>query len=219
MAMVLPLGVFALAAWAFGVLVEEVFDRATMVHWDERAVAWMHAHASPAGTRLFRLLTQLGSVVAWLVVVAVALWLWHRQLRTLLVLWLAGNVGGLLVQFAFKAAVGRARPTWAARGLQLHAMSFPSGHTMIATVCYLLLAHVLAEALDWSSRRRAVAFAFALLVVLLVATSRLYLGAHFPSDVAGGAAAGVAWVAGCVAALRFARRHPAPRGSLSHTSS
>lgn len=207
--MMTALGVFALAAWAFGALVEEVFDRATMVRWDDRVESWMHAHASAGFTRAFRAITQLGSIGALLVVGLVAVWLWSRRDPLLLHVWLAGNVIGLLVQLALKLAVGRARPPWAEGALQLHATSFPSGHTMNAAVCYLLLAHILGDTLGWSRPRRAAAHLLAVLVVLLVAASRVYLGAHFPSDVAGGTAAGVAWVAGCVVALRLARRRKA----------
>jgi len=48
----------------------------------------------------------------------------------------------------------------------------------------------------------------AVLLVLLVGLSRMYLGVHYLSDVLGGYAAGVVWLAACITGLEVALRMP-----------
>ena len=210
-ALVSGIAVFALAAWAFSSLLEEVLDGATLVRWDTGVSAWMHAHATSGGLLAFRVITQLGQGGVWLTIALVGWWLWRRRERLLLGTWLAGNAGGALVEQALKHAVHRPRPTYGAEYLHFHSYSFPSGHTMAAAVCYVLLAKIVADQRGWRAGRRGGAFAVAALLVLLVAVSRIYLGVHYPSDVAGGAIAGVAWVAACAVALRVVRHRAVVR--------
>jgi undecaprenyl-diphosphatase len=195
---------FAGAAWGFGGLLEEVLDREGLVRWDIAVERWFRAHASPTGDQVFGALTLLGSPVPWIVVGAVAVWLLWRRKGFLLVTLLAGAGGGKLLELALKATIHRERPSEAAALLSGHTYSFPSGHTMNATVCYALVAFVLATALGWPVRVRARCYAVAAVIALAVAFSRLYLGMHFPSDVIGGLAAGVAWVVLCMGAVRLA---------------
>lgn len=84
--------------------------------------------------------------------------------------------------------------------------SFPSGHAMLAVIIFGLGA-VLATR-PAPRVVRVLAVGSAMLVVVLVGISRVYLGAHWPSDVIGAVFAGVAWSATCLAwdARRASRR-------------
>jgi hypothetical protein len=92
--------------------------------------------------------------------------------------------------------------------------SFPSGHTLGASVFYATLTAYLLTRIASFRVRMAIA-GFAGTMVLLVALSRLYLGAHFLSDVLAAAAEGIAWVGVCLMAVatlqraRTVRRAPA----------
>jgi undecaprenyl-diphosphatase len=193
------------AVWGFGGLLEEVLDREALVRWDVSRVRWLRAHASPIGDRIFAAVTVLGSPGNYVVAAAVALWLLWRRERFLLLTLLAGTAGGKLLEIALKTTIHRHRPTEAAALLSGHTFSFPSGHAMNATVCYALVAFVLATALESRVRVRARWYATAAAIALAVAFSRIYLGMHFPSDVLGGLVAGVAWVVLCMAAVKVAR--------------
>jgi undecaprenyl-diphosphatase len=197
---------FAGATWGFGGLLEEVLDREGLVRWDIAVERSLRAHASPLGDRIFRAVTVLGSPVPWVVVGAVALWLLWRRRWFLLATLVLGAAGGKLLELALKATIHRHRPSEAAAVLSSHTYSFPSGHAMHATVCYTLVAFVLATALKWPVRVRARWYAAAGFVAVAVAFSRMYLGMHFPSDVLGGLIAGVAWVVLCMAVIHVARR-------------
>jgi undecaprenyl-diphosphatase len=103
-----------------------------------------------------------------------------------------------------KAAYGRARPPGSLIGTS--GASFPSGHAIAAAVTAVGLVIVLVPpgAARWKWEARAVAFAF------VMALSRVYLRAHWLSDVAAGALLGAALALGWPALLQTVRGRPDP---------
>ncbi|KDN77116.1 phosphatase PAP2 family protein [Streptomyces olindensis] len=135
-------------------------------------------------------------VVVWLVVRLAARWT---------ALWLAAAVAlGTLLQQGLKAAVDRPRPVWPDPVDSAHYAAFPSGHAMTATVvCGLLL---------WLLHRHGVgpavwraAVAVAVVSVVGVGLTRVWLGVHWPSDVVGGWLLGATMVAVAVWVHRLRR--------------
>jgi hypothetical protein len=113
--------------------------------------------------------------------------------------------GGMVLDFLLKIAFHRHRPNFEDSFLIFHGYSFPSGHTMVATLLYGVLAAFAVSALEsWRWRVGAVLGAF--VMVLLIGFSRMYLGAHYLSDVLGAAAAGLAWLALSLTAVDALRR-------------
>lgn len=82
--------------------------------------------------------------------------------------------------------------------------SFPSGHTLTSLALYGFLSYLLMYS-PLSRGRRWVLFASLWLLVLMVGVSRIYLGAHYPGDVAGGVAAGIPVLALAILLHRAAR--------------
>jgi undecaprenyl-diphosphatase len=193
----------ALAIWAFSGLLDAILDNDALVRWDAVVEGWFHVHATAAGLTIFDAITQLGSFGVAVVVVLVAAYLWRARVLLLLWTWLGAILGGLLIEYVLKTTVHRSRPQYAAAYLHGHSYSFPSGHTMSSTVCYLLLASLI-----WShpSTKPAVGrgvWIAASTIIIAVGFSRLYLAVHYPSDVLGGLLAGLGWLAACGAARRF----------------
>lgn len=117
---------------------------------------------------------------------------------------------GMVLDFLLKIIFHRQRPRFEDSFLTFYGYSFPSGHTMAATLLYGLLAVFAVIALEaWRWRVGAVLCAF--IMVLLVGFSRVYLGAHYLSDVLGAAAAGSAWLALSLTVVDTLRRN---RGCL-----
>jgi undecaprenyl-diphosphatase len=87
----------------------------------------------------------------------------------------------------------RQRPHFVDPLLTLTTYSFPSGHTLMATVFYGTLCVLIASHVRW--RWRALAIAVTSFMILLVGVSRIYLGAHYLSDVLAAIAEGLAWLA------------------------
>jgi len=202
--------VAALALWLFGAVLEEVLDNAAVVQFDVAATAWVQRHTTVAGLRIFEFISWVGSPVAVAAIAAaVALVLWRQRRRLVLVAWLAANVGGLMLDQVLKAAVHRARPVSADARLYIGSFSFPSGHSMGATIGYGMLAYVIANYRRPRGVRPSCIYLAAAAMILAVGTSRVYLGVHFPTDVLSGFAAGVAWLAICLTGMRIARGAPA----------
>jgi membrane-associated phospholipid phosphatase len=207
-------GVLSFAAMSLILLgiVEDVAGHGCQGLWtvaDAPVATWLGAHRSPWLTSAMRLATWFGS--PWAVTglaAALALYvLWRRHLRWLAVL-LVTVPGGTLFNRLLKAAVRRGRPYLDDPVVTVTGYSFPSGHTLAATVLYgVVAAYLCAHTRDW--RLRALTLVSASLLVAAVGASRVYLGAHYVSDVLGSLAEGLAWLSlSLTAAHAIRRRRP-----------
>lgn len=199
--------VFAFAVWALSGLLDAVLDNDTLVRVDRAVEDWFHLHDTPLGSSVFSAVTNLGSPVVSVVIAVVAIYLWRVGAYFWLWNWLGANLGGFAVEYVLKSSVHRSRPQYAAQYLHGHSYSFPSGHTMASTVCYLLLAYLISTHPGATVARRRLAWAVAIAMVAGVGLSRLYLVVHYPSDVLGGLAAGLAWLGLCGATRRLVAAH------------
>lgn len=107
---------------------------------------------------------------------------------------------------AIKALVGRARPDLLLPCVPVTGASFPSGHASMAAATFLGVAW-LAGPRDKPARRLIVIIAAVL--VLLVGATRVFLGAHYPTDVVAGWAWGAAWAIAAAGPLQRLRARPA----------
>lgn len=127
------------------------------------------------------------------------LWLWYAgRARMGLALLLIALLGRGLSE-AQKYWIARVRPDVEPHLVVVKTSSFPSGHAASSMIFYLTLALALAAGTRWGRP----AAAGAVILSLLIGTSRVMLGVHWPSDVIGGWAFGLLWV---LVALRSAER-------------
>jgi membrane-associated phospholipid phosphatase len=200
------------AGWIFFDLAWDVATHDDIVLLDAHLAAWLHAHGSPQLTAIMLAVSALNSTVAiagWSALFAVVLarlreWYW------MLTLGLAVS-GGLLLNVALKMAYERARPHFDDPWITLKTYSFPSGHTAGATLFYgVLCAFVVSRLYDWHARVACVVIA--VLMVVIVAFSRMYLGAHYLSDVSAAACSSTAWLVLCLSTVHgLVRRRMAGR--------
>ena len=164
-------------------------------------------------TDVLRLLTDLASlpVAAGLVTLASLLLAMHR--RPIEAVSLVAGLAAVWVSVQLtKAGVDRPRPVGAL--IETRGASFPSGHAAYSTA-FVAIALTLSRALPGLFRRAAMVIA-ALVLVALAGLSRLYLGAHFWSDVAGGWGLGFGLFGACAAVALIVldvrqNERPAPR--------
>jgi undecaprenyl-diphosphatase len=200
------------ALWLFGGIAEDIIHHDPLTQFDLTIADAFHRHATPTGVAIAKAVSLLGSpgfIAAWGLVL-VGLLLVRRQ-YLLLGGWVAAVAGGGLLDLALKRVFHRTRPTWDLPLLTVGGWSFPSGHAMGSLVAYGMLAYLLVRELHGRHLRVAV-IAGAVVLILLVGLSRMYLGVHYFSDVVGGYAAGVVWLAACISGLEVVRRKP--RGPL-----
>jgi membrane-associated phospholipid phosphatase len=193
------LAVGALAAWAFGGLTQDVVGHDDMALLDPRFAAWVVDHRIGWLTAFMRRVTWLGStavIVSALALVSAFYLLRRRDWRPGAKL--AASVGGAIALYEIvKPIVDRPRPAPVIWIGKYSGGAFPSGHATQAVAFYAMLALVLSA--GRSVKARALLWSVAAVMAALVGASRLYLGAHWLSDVLGGYALGAAWVALVVA--------------------
>jgi undecaprenyl-diphosphatase len=114
--------------------------------------------------------------------------------------------GGSVLNILLKHYFQRQRPVLENPLVTLSSFGFPSGHTMGATLFYGLLALLIAHSSRWAWSHRIFAFCGAALLIALVGASRIYLGAHYLTDVLGAIALGLAWLAFCWTGIETVRR-------------
>ncbi|NRR28595.1 phosphatase PAP2 family protein [Oxalobacteraceae bacterium] len=203
------LALLVLAAYAFHAIAVSVMGQAGIVQLDLQVAQWFHVHAFEPLTTAVLALTHLHSVAGVACLSALlGLYFWRRgEAYWLLALALSVS-GGMVINVLLKYGFQRSRPVFEEPLLTLATYSFPSGHTAGAATLYGVLACYLVRTLrGWPAQ--ALAAAAALLMVLLVATSRLYLGAHYLSDVLAALAESCAWLSICVTASATLRRRAA----------
>ena len=196
-----------LAAWAFAALAQDVLGHDEMALVDPQFEAWVVAHRAAWLSSGMEVVTWLGSlaVIVPLLLVTVVLLVARRRdwfRAVILVIAVAGAVG---LYDLVKPVIDRPRPPASLWIGHFTGAAFPSGHATQAVAFYGMLAIVLS--VGRSLRARSLVWIAAALVVLLVGASRIYLGAHWLTDVLAGYSLGAAWIALVVAfsLLKIAR--------------
>jgi membrane protein DedA with SNARE-associated domain/membrane-associated phospholipid phosphatase len=182
----------------FAKIAEDVVTKESTA-FDEHVSLALHRLANPVLDQVMLIFSAIGSAPA-VITVALMVIIWSLRRRdfpaAIALAVVAGVVEGL--NLVLKLAFHRSRPSlW--EFVTLHSYSFPSGHAMAAVGIYGMVAFVMAQ--RWPRLRRLI-MALACLLILLIGTSRVYLGQHWPTDVLGGYAAGAFLLAVGVYALQ-----------------
>lgn len=179
--------------------------------FDNAVSSVIHAWRTPARTTVFSLLTELGDVVGYgVVLLSVAVYLYARRrtwvlsIQAAIVLLTTGAIN-----IVIKNIIGRERPP-GEHLVVVSAQSFPSGHSMSCIAFYGFLIY-----LGWHYfPHRWMKIANTIVLTALIAaigTSRVYLGVHYPSDVAAGFVGGLFWLVVCILVFRTFRYRKAKR--------
>jgi undecaprenyl-diphosphatase len=184
-------------ATGFGLLLLLVRDGwPPLVSFDRNAVDMLnHAVAGDrVAVTMLTAVTGLGgrTILFWLVTVSTAIMLIRRQYQLTAYMVVTG-LGALALDPAIKALVGRLRPLVPTPVATAPGYSFPSGHTLDATVFYGVMLLVFLPIIPRRLRKLAIGLVIALVVT--IGFSRVAIGVHYPSDVIGGWLLGVAWLA------------------------
>lgn len=197
------LGALALL-FVFSKLAEEVFSN-EVAGLDNSTSLWVHGFSSPLLDTVFSGLSTYAGVVevaaASLAGFVMLLWRKHpyEAWRLALVM-----VGGLILNQVLKFLFRRSRPElWP--GSRFAGFSFPSGHAMLSFCLFGMMIW-----LGWrylgSQVARITVTLFCGLLILLVGLSRIYLGAHFLSDIVAGYLAAAFWLVAVLSGTDIYRR-------------
>ncbi|AFL81580.1 membrane-associated phospholipid phosphatase [Aequorivita sublithincola DSM 14238] len=176
----------------------ETLKEEILANYDQQISNYIISFRNPSLTRYFIFMTNVGDIYGYLVVLVLALcisWFffknWRYVAQTVLVLMLASISNVMLKRF-----IDRARP-----GIEhlvsVETLSYPSGHAMSAMAFYGFLIYIFYrfKMNNWLKYGIILLLVF---IILSIGISRIYLGVHFPSDIAGGYIAGLIWVFFCI---------------------
>jgi undecaprenyl-diphosphatase len=184
-----------IAVFAFGA-VAALVETGRTAGFDTAVREAVHSWSQPWLTTGVSWWTHLGDgVVLWPLGVLVAFWLVSSGRHPEAVRFGVAVVAANLTDEAIKWAIRRPRPQPWFGILAPSTYSFPSGHSFISCVFYLLLAASVIRP-GWGPWRRSAVWGAAVLLTLSIGFSRVYLGVHYPTDVLAGDLAAIAWLTG-----------------------
>ncbi len=193
----IALGIFSLALNAFIEITDELFEN-QLGAFDRLITDVVLSFRSDRGTAFFEFMTHVGDRYAYAAIglaMAAYFYLRHRSwkfiLQTIFVLMMS-TVSNVVLKRVFN----RSRPT-IEHLVSVDTLSYPSGHSMAAMAFYGFLIYLVTQ-LHMRPVLRWILIVFLVLVIFCVGVSRIYLGVHFPSDVAAGFMGGLIWVTFCV---------------------
>ncbi|MEO5672485.1 MAG: HAD-IC family P-type ATPase [Ramlibacter sp.] len=188
------------SAWLFLGVLEDVVSHDPLVEVDVTVHDILQKLRTPLMDSVMVAVTEVGDVQVLLpVILATLAWfIWHRLWQTSLY-WLAAiGLAEILVKI-LKFALHRPRPSVLYDGVER--FSFPGSHATMSVVVYGFLAFLICRKQS-AGVRISIAMSTAL-VIALIAFSRLYLGAHWASDVIAGMSLGLAWIVALAVAYTY----------------
>ena len=191
----IAIAVLLVGAIVFAIIAASVATTAPILKQEMQVSIWLHTHGNPAFSAILLAITQLHSPVGMAVMgLIVAVYLWRHGDRYWVMSLALSLVGGMLLNTLLKFAYGRQRPSWDDPLLTtLTSQSFPSGHTSGATLFYGFLTAYMVWRMK-NSPARILALVACAMMVAVVGFSRVYLGAHYVSDVLGAVSLSTAWL-------------------------
>ena len=187
--------VVVLLGWTIGRGHVFAFDRALLLAMREGGNT-----AAPIGPPRFEhamvdITTLGGGTVLTLAVVLILGFLALHRLWLTAALALAATLSGSIAVDLAKYVVARSRPEVINHLVDVSSKSFPSGHSANSAIVYLTLATLLVQVVEGRAQRSFI-LVVAVLLVIAIGCSRVYLGVHWPSDVIAGWSFGALWALG-----------------------
>lgn len=194
--------VLFISAAKFVLLTANLVVQDRITPYDQAIMLAISNFAEPVYTSFFIFITKFGAEFIFLfLVVLLALFLKNRQYRDFFLV-SAVTAGGSALVIIIKEIIGRVRPVIENPVYKAQGYSFPSGHSTTAMCFYGVLVFLVFKYVKnfWL---KIFLTLFLSAIILLVGFSRVYLGVHYPSDVAAGYYLGLAWISFCVIIYRL----------------
>lgn len=189
----------------FGI-VQDYIGREKLIQFDLRVINMTSIFRTDTLNRNMLFVTYLakgeviavGVIILSLILILLKNW---RFLNTLLI----SVIGSELFVWIIKNIIERPRPPLTNALVNETTYSFPSGHTFVAISFYGLLVYFVIQS-EKNKFLKVISFLIGLILIIWVGLSRIYLGAHWPSDVLASFAAGVAWLTIIITSLKIRKK-------------
>lgn len=198
--------VFVILAIILSRTTDDLIRHEPLTRVDVQVSNWLHDHRNPPLTAVMLAVTNVHATIpASLFAALFIIYLLRKGRRRWAATVLLTVGGGGLLNAGLKLVFQRQRPYFEDPILRLTSYSFPSGHTMTATIVYGVLAAYLISNTE-STGKRFVIIVLASFMTALVGFTRVYLGAHYLTDVLAAIVEGLVWLFLSLAFVHFLRR-------------
>lgn len=173
-------------------LAEEVLELSRLRQLDVGIAGFFQQNRSEMLAKWFYLFTRLCSSPAVLAIAGLLTFIavWQRRFHALVSI-LSGLTASTVTAFLGKVYYRIPRPTDGA-WYEEFSWSFPSGHATVAVAYYGVLFYLLLHSINHARLKKSVRL-LAIVFILLMGFSRIYLGVHYLSDIMAGYAIGLVW--------------------------
>lgn len=197
--------------YLFFVIVRNYIGQDRLVQFDLRVINLFSMIRHPKLNQQMLFITYLakGEIIAVGLIVSSILLFLYKRWRILVTL-LISVIGGEFFVWIIKNIVERPRPPLTNALVSESTYSLPSGHTFVAIAFYGLFVYFIIQS-GKNKYIKTLSFIVGISLIILVGTSRIYLGAHWPSDVFAGIAVGLAWLSIIITSLKIKKRFDPPK--------
>jgi membrane-associated phospholipid phosphatase len=175
-------------------IVRDYIGQESIIRSDYRLLSIFKMFRTPLINNVVLFITYLGKgeiIIFSLIIVSIILILLKQRFYFFSLI--TSVLGGELFVSIIKNTIDRPRPSLADTLVIENSWSFPSGHTFTAISFYGLLTFFIAHNLK-KKWQRIITYTIGLFLIILIGLSRIFLGAHWPSDVLASFFSGIAWL-------------------------
>jgi len=191
----------------FAISLSYAASRFPILPFDQKSYEELREQASPHFDRLMKGVSDIGELPITMAATAIAMATFALRRQWLEAIFLLATTSSALLAFFLKEIIHRMRPFPVAQnatGLiqSINEYSYPSGHVLFFVVFFGFLAYL--ACMHFTGRARAIVIAFCSAMIVLIGPSRIFLGAHWASDVLGSYIIGAIWLFILILAYQWA---------------
>lgn len=183
--------------------------RFPVLPFDLKSYEELHEQTSPMFDELMRWVSALGDLTIAVALTAIAMVIFAVRRQWLEAIFMLATTSSVMLAFVLKELIHRTRPyplNQNATGLiqSINEYSYPSGHVLFFVVFFGFFAFL--AWIHFAGRTRVIVIAICGALIALIGPSRVFLGAHWASDVLGSYILGAIWLFVLILAYQWAIR-------------
>lgn len=169
--------------------------------FDVALLEYIHSYTNPLVLNIMKFISFIGSGYFLVPVLTLAiLYTLIKKKYYITKLLLVSSLGSWVLNYILKFLINRTRPLDFFL-VQQGGLSYPSGHSMVSMSMYLTFAYLICRE-EYFNDKKKIVYAVAIVDVLLMGISRMYLGVHWPTDIIGGFIMGYIFFQAIVATIK-----------------
>lgn len=194
--------IFSLVALSiFGIIGLMVRNSSEGILFDVAVLDYLHSDTSPLILTIMRIISFIGSGTFLFPVVSIAfIYTLIKKKYYISKLLILSSLGSWCLNYILKLLINRTRPLDFFL-VEQGGLSYPSGHSMVSMSMYLTFAYLLCKNDRYEDKKKLI-YSFAIISVVLMGISRMYLGVHWPTDIIGGFIMGYLFFQAMIATIK-----------------